>query len=471
VPNELNTLKQSLENAHSALLEIAKGRSAKDFEGEFDAKSGPSGEASRNKSVSTTSLVTGGALNAEQSERLERYVRGSSDMMGAADIQMLDNPKGEIDSIYLTNMITKKATEGAPLTETASVLLGNDEYETVETYAAIDVTHKVLTRNIEKEAFANTVIDMVIQAVANDYSYMAVNGDTGSSDTALLCWDGYKIQAEAGRVLSAGGAGISYDIFAGANDMFDDNKRRYLRNKLRWFGHSRLWANWDRELTSRVGTLSDSVLGGGSAAKPLGIDPMICDEIPTNLSVPETAAQPCTVLCTVHGPFGIVTGANKINLDINGAGATVYTVPVGTYQPAAFANTLNALLVADGKPAITKVDQMGRIYFQTSNTGLAATITVGADAAELNDVIGVTDGAYTGQDASSTNTSYNGTYLMLTDPKNFWFGVLNSLRIYWEYKPRGNKWELTVFSEGIPYLRDPEAIVTVEDIKLNRYLS
>jgi len=462
----LSTLRQSLENAHSALQEIAKGRSAGDFAGEFS-----NGDGARTRSMSTSALVTGGALDPEQSNRFEQYVRGSSDMMKAADVQMLNNPKGEIDSVYLTNMITQKATEGTTLGETASVLLGDDNYETVETYAAIDVTHKLLTRNVEKEQFANTIIDMVIKAVGNDYSFMSVNGDTTSSDPALSCWDGYLKQAQNGRVISAGGAGVSYDLFAAANDVFDDQKRRYLRKQLRFMGHSRLWANWDKTLTSRATTLGDSVLGGGNSANPLGIAPMILDEMPTNLAVPISTPEPATVIGTIHGPFQMLTGANAISLNINGAGATTHTLPVGNYLPSQFVNALNTLLIANSDPAIVKIDQTGRIYFETPTTGTGATIVIAtAPTSTMLDVIGMVAGSYQGKVAASTNTVNKGTSLWLADPKNFWFGVLNSLRVYWQYVPRGNKWELTVFSEAIPHLRDTEAIVTVEDIKLNSYL-
>jgi len=464
-----SSLRKSLEDAHGALLEIAKGKNASDFGDDFATKGPASNPAARNRSVSSSSLETGGELDPEQSKRLLQYVAGSSDMMEAADVQMITNPKAEIDSIYLTNMITRGATESVTLGETAAVLLGDDSYETVEIYAAIDVTHKVLTRNIEKAAFADTVIDMVVKAVAKDYSYMAVNGDTTSSDLALKVWDGYKIQAEKGRVLSAGGAPISYDVFAAANDAFSDDKRRYLGNDLRFFGHSRMWANWDRALTTRVGTMSDSVLGGAHAANTLGIKPLICNEFTTNQEVPVTTATPCSVLTTLRGPFNMVTGANKINLNINAAGATVHTIPVGVYQPAHFVNTLNALLVANSDPAVAHVDQLGKVYFETSNTGTAATIVVTTDAAECNAVLGLTNGSYHGEDAGS-NTVNKGTHLWLTDPKNLWFGILNSLRLYWEYKPRGNKWELTIFSEGIPKLRDTDAIVTVDGIRLNSYL-
>lgn len=462
----MQTLRESINANKKELLRIAAG-------GEPSVGNGNGGSRSKSKSerlkaLSSSQLETGGKLLPEQRDKFETFVRGSSDIMEHADINMVDSPEGQIDSIYISSSVTKAYTEGTTATETATPILGKDSYETVELYGAIDINHRTLTRNIMRDDFADHVVNMVLEAMGYDIAYAVVNGDTGSADPLLAAFDGLQKMTDSAHVLSAGGSEASMDLFSGALAAFPDKKKRFLRKKLNWMGHSRLWADWDDTLYSRISNLGDSAFGG-NAPTPYGIPRLVVDEFSTTESVAYTSALAANHECTIAGPFTFTTSANQISLNINASGATVHTIPAGTYRAVEFAYALNTLLVAAGDPEIVSVTPEGKIRFETPTTGAGTSIVIAAPANDLLGLIGATAGTYTGA-AAGSNTKNIGTYMLLTDPKNLWVGVLDELRIFWDWVARKNRWELTVYTELVPFLRDPDAVVKVKDIKLKEYL-
>ena len=468
MPEENITLKDDLNAKREEILRMADGAPRGTLSAET-AKGAPMGRGERLKALASSSLSTGGALLPEQSDQFVSQIRGSSDLFNFIDLQMVENPRGYIDSFYISDVVTKAYTEDALASETATPVMGQDSYETVEVYASIDINHKTLTRNIMKDTFADFVVDKVIEAMGYDLAYASVQGDTGGGDPLLAAFDGLWKQSDASHVLSANGAEIDFNIFAGAYNKFPDKKKRRLQSQLRWIAHNRLWTDWNYKLAPRVGALGDASMSAISPmVNPMGIAPLVCNEIQTNLSSTYTSATPAVHRCTEKGAFNLTATSNTISFNINGGGATVHTITADVYRAVELMKALNDSLIAAGDPAIVSVDQTGGLVFETTTTGAGATIVIAAPANDMLTVIGATAGAYAGL-AAGANTRPYGTYMWLTDPKNFWLGMLNSLRIFWEFVPRYNQWQLTVYTELVPHIMDPDAVVRVDDVMLVDY--
>ena len=172
---------------------------------------------------------------------------------------------------------------------------------------------------------------------------------------------------------------------------------------------------------------------------------------------------------TVAGAYTLTSTSNTIKIDIDNAGANALTITAGTYRAVELAAAINAALVALAEPAVCTVDPTGHLVFTSPTTGAASEIDIQANANNMYTVVGLTVAAVAGA-AAGTNTVPQGTYMWLTAPRNFWVGLLGNLRIYWEYVARSDLWELTIYSESIAHLRDPDACIRVDDITLPTYL-
>lgn len=436
----------------------------------IEYKEGDADTADRRIRTLTSPLVdTGGKLLPEQKEQFETQVRGSAHIMDIIDLEMIDRTTGQISNAYISNPITMKATENTDDGETTDVVLGDDEYETTKLVSKLNITYDFLQRNIMKDGFADMIIAMVQERIGYDLALVGVRGDTDSSDDLLKSFDGWGVLSEYGRRLSNGSSEISFATWAAAHDAFDDDKRDYLSEKLRFLCHPRLATNWIDVLAGKSQNYAPMYMEGKQLS-PHGIGLERVAQIPTNLDVDTGDAIPASVTGTVSGPFTLVSGTNnQISLNVNGNGATTHTIEEGTYSAPELAARLNAKLVDNSDPAIASADQKGHLVLETPATGAAKSIVVAADGNSFIGTVGISADTYDGADANG-NSLAKGTYFWLTDPKNLWMGVYDRLRMYWEYNKDKDRYELAIYSEVATAIRDRGAIVTVEDIALKSYL-
>lgn len=71
-----------------------------------------------------------------------------------------------------------------------------------------------------------------------------------------------------------------------------------------------------------------------------------------------------------------------------------------------------------------------------------------------------------GKSSTVGTTVYtNETFIWLTFPENFIWFVRREMESYWEFKPRGDKWENTTYSETDMAVEEPNAIVKATNVK------
>lgn len=421
------------------------------------------------KTITSAQLETGGKLQPEESEQFITQVRGSNRIMDLIDLEPVTNPRGKISSLWISEPITQKATEDTDHGETGSVTLGDKSYSTQKLVSGLNITTDFLRRNIEKEDFEDTLMNAVFKRIGVDAALACVRGDTGSGDNLLKSFDGFSKLSEYGHVIDAAGANLSYDLFAAAYNKFPDDKMDILDDELRWFGHGRLWTDWYSVLTSKtVSVMSES--GVDVIVTPMGVPTEKINTIETGLDVAYASAVPGRVRGTKHGAFAVDSTNDTLNLNVSGGGATDHTFSHGTWTATELAKELTDSLASNGDAAVAYADQVGRLVIETTGTGAAVDIVVAAapDSTCLT-LLGIAADTYSGADADG-NTIPFGTYFWLTSPNNFWVGILDQLRVYWEFKPRNDRYELTIYSEMVPKILDREAVVKVKNVLLKQYV-
>lgn len=436
----------------------------------IEYKEGDADTADRRIRTLTSPLVdTGGKLLPEQTEQFRTQIRGSAHIMDIIDLEMIDRTSGQISNAYISNPITMKATEDTDDGETVDVVLGDDEYETTKLVSKLNITYDFLQRNIMKDGFADMVISMVQERIGYDLALVGVRGDSDSSDDLLKSFDGWGVLSEYGRRLSNGSSEIGFTTWAAAHDAFDDDKRDYLDEKLRFMCHPRLATNWIDVLAGKSQNYAPMYMEGKQLS-PHGIPLERVAQIPTNQDIDESDATPASVTGTVSGPFTIVSGTNdQINLNINSGGATLHTIDEGTWSAPELASLLNVELIDNSDPVVASADQKGHLVLETPDAGGSKEIIVSGAGNSFIDTVGISADTYSG-DSAGSNTVSKGTYFWLTDPENLWMGVYDRLRMYWEYNKDKDRYELAIYTEVVPKIRDRGAIVTVEDVALKSYL-
>lgn len=417
--------------------------------------------------ITTADYLNGGEMNPEQQKQFDTFIRGSSDLMGVADIVYVNQSKGNIPRLFIGEVITESATEGTDSGNTSKPILGELNYECKKVRTAADVTTEFLVNNVEGENFRETLMGMFGTAFGNDLSKLAVRGDTVAGSGLFLNNDGFKVLSNSSHLIDAEGAEISSSIYHAAYKRLP-SEYRTNKSALRWLMNSALSIDWVEVLGARATSAGDMAVGG-AAVKPLGIPIVDINEIPDDESVAYTSANKGTHKGTVAGPWVLSSTNNVFKIQVTTGGAAgvaqTITVTAGTYEATQLAAFLNAAMAAASEPEVFDTDGHGHLRVTAVTTGVTSNVDVQAVANSMYTTVGMTAATYAGH-AAGSNTVPQGTYMWLCDPRNFVVIIRRGPRISFEYKPRTDKWEYTMYNEADFLIRRPGAVVRVDNLKI-----
>ncbi len=424
------------------------------------------------KALETSDFLNGGRLNAKQESKFQDFLRGVSDFTKYADIRFTDQLRGTVDRQHLGRHILSAASEYTTFTAIREPSFSDGAYSLNKLAGGFDLSYEILIENIEKKNYKTHLINIFMEKAASDIAYVAVNGDTNSSDTLLITMDGFYKKSENGTLYSNGSAEISRRTFlAGYRSLPKEVRRR--KGELRWFMNSTLNSDWGEVLGDRATNLGDSAVQGRFNA-PDAIPVLISDEMSDTISVGYTSATYGRHVATLTDPYSLVSGASDaitINVTIDGAasGNKALTVATDTYTAPQLANVLNVACVAASVAEVFTTDGEGHLVTRTTKTGSTQSVEIVAVANDMYTLVGFTATTYAGTDASASGTINNGTYMWLTYPANFRIYILNRIRSTYVYQPREDGWEFTMYYYMDPYLVDETAITRVDDIRMKDY--
>ena len=234
------------------------------------------------KAAITTSSLTAGLLNPEQSKQFLKQVFDSTTLMDAIRRELRKSRTGEIDKIGIARRILRKKTENTDDDYRAGVDTSKVEYATTAVRLPWEISGETLRENIEGDNFESVVTDLMSRQVGIDLEDLSINGDEDASpgddyDFLKINNGWIKQIEEGGHVYDATDAGgMSIEMFYKA---LGELPNKYNDGQLRWIMSPRRAQDWEMYLLNQVITAGGSV-PDSLYESPAKIPALICANMP-----------------------------------------------------------------------------------------------------------------------------------------------------------------------------------------------
>lgn len=419
-----------------------------------------------NEALTTAGLGTG-ELNRKQQNKFTSMVRDRSVLLKNVRFDPVDVPKTEMDKMYIGGPVSESADEDTEQTAGRKPKFTSIPITTKKLRTEWSITHETLSRNLERAKLADTVLESMTLAIANDMERLAISGDTATyatSNTALgrllKRLDGWDVQTEQCPYVDVGGDSINKRIFALAKRRFP---KQFWSSGLRWIISSDLADDYRDLIADRATRLGDDAIQGVNL-RPQGLPMLEVPLMPTDKTITVSGATPGWVYGTKFGPFTISTGANdKLKIDVDNAGAVTVTLSAGTYEAHEIAYQINSTA---SMPDVARTDNEGRLVLESLITGSISEIDIQSVSNDAYATLGLSVGVNAGSDAGTNDTVNEGSFIFLTNPKNLVVAPLNGTRMFKEYNSKRDRLEYDVYNELDVTIQNKAACVKIKNIRL-----
>jgi len=429
----------------------------------------PSNRELVEKTFDTASFLNGGELNPTQQDRFITLVKQFSVLLGQVRFIPMPTPQYTVDKMHISEPVTEAIEENTTSANLAEGRFNQVTLQAVKLRSAWNITTEALQSNIERDDFEDTLFQRMTERIATDLELLAIQGDTtivGTDPRARLLrrLDGWDIQSAGAHIIDAAAETIEKNMFAQA---LRTMPKQYRNDPgLRWLMSDTLATDWMNLLAERGTAVGDSALQGvglNPFGKPMIQVPLIPDDKPLVLA----DATPAYTVGVRSGPFEVVTGSNdQFTITDALATAVAVTVPAGTWDTVTVAASINAQMIAGGITLIVCSDDGdGQLKFETTDTGVAATFTLAAGANDFLVTAGVTPAVYTGAAAGTGGTVDEGSFIILTNPLNMIFGMLDGTRVFSEFNKDYDRIETVVFNQVDAKIENIDALVKVINVR------
>lgn len=252
------------------------------------------------KDTLTTTGVTSGLLNPEQSRRFIQQTFEATPLQGLIRHEMRRARTGEIDKIGIASRILRKKTENADDGYRAKPNFASVPYACTPVRLPWEITEETLRENIEGQSLETTITNLMTAQLGVDMEDLYLNGDTaiGEDDPDhdfLYVNDGWLKQIKAGGhvydAAAKNNGAMTLDTFYGALSAIPN---KYNNGKLRWLMSPRRAQEWELFLMNKV------IDAGG--AVPEGVY-----NAPARIPTVEVPAMPddCVILADPKNLIGV----------------------------------------------------------------------------------------------------------------------------------------------------------------------
>lgn len=206
----------------------------------------------------TTTGVSSGLLNPEQSRQFMRQAMEATPLTQLVRHEMRRARSGEVDKIGIAGRILRGKTENADDGYRAKPTFGQVDYQTVAVRLPWEITEETLRENIEGQGLEATITNLMTRQVGIDQEDLCLNGDTATESTDpdydfLKLNDGWIKQiAEGGHVVDHASAGMSLDVFYKALRSLPN---KYNNGRLRWIMSPHRQQEWERYILDKAVTV------------------------------------------------------------------------------------------------------------------------------------------------------------------------------------------------------------------------
>lgn len=446
------------------------------------------------KAIETGDFQGGqGLLTRDQQRQFIVLLKRRSSIFSSVRTVTMPQASMDISKLHIGEPITVSVAENANPTQDNKVLVNQVHLDAQKVKSSHDITTETLQQSLEGDEFELTVMRAMAARLAHDLELLAMLGDESLTPEAtdkvgnlLVGNDGWRVLADDSHVLDLDGAEIEPGVFSEALRMLP---RQYRGDPdLRWIVGETTVLDWQDHLQGRATALGDAALGdGGPSRAPYGRRMLVASSIPDDLSVPVNESTPAMVVGFRQGPFNVTVGTDDIlTVSINGGANQNITFTTDPVAPGGSGTTgsvletreivrqINDVFIANGDLARAFDNGDGAVTLRTTTTGAAANVTVvqggGQDAGlllGLHDGVGNTDV----DGADNSGTILEGTFAILTNPRNLVWGMLDGTRIFTEFNKDFDRIESVTFNQTDAAIENPDAMVLIKNIRRKRHVA
>lgn len=277
----------------------------------------------RKAELAVSDFTAGGILQPEQAAQFIRLAIKDPVLLKMVTATPMKAYKEERDKLRFANRVLRPGTEGTPLPNAswAKPSLGMFTLDAQLFKAEVRMTDEVLEDQIERGAFKDTLMQELSRAVGRDMEYVAVQGDTTSSDPLLAKLDGVLKQANVNTV-NAASAKLSKTVL---RDMLRTMPDEFAEDaNLAYFTNRQARIDYRDSLADRATGLGDLMIQTAGKTTYSDIPVYSVPEFPVDISN--------NTMCLLINPKNIYLGILrkmrlKVDEDIS-AGVVIVVITV-----------------------------------------------------------------------------------------------------------------------------------------------
>lgn len=439
------------------------------------------------KAISTSDLLSGGLLNPLQQTQFITLVKKFSVLLPISRFIRMPRPLMDVDKLWIGEPVTESVDEATDTGNQSRTKHQRIVLRAQKVRSAWNITTEVLQGNIEQNEFEQTVMNTMVERISTDMEDLAINGDTtdvGTTprDRLLRRLNGWNVQTDGSHIVDVRGASIQKGIFS---EMKRRIPKQYKNDPgLRWMTGDAIATDWADVVSDRGTILGDAALQGAEMS-PLGTPmlrvPLIFDDMPITVS----QATSAEFLGAEFDPFIITSTNDTIKLKVDGApvaGATI-VLTHGTLNCVEVARQINAALraaIPSLNADVASNDREGRLLLKSPTSGALSELRLMpvAAASQAYTTLGLlgpnvgpvdpfpaADVVKTGAASGTPNTVFEGSFIWLTNPKNFIWGILDGTRIFTEFNKNTDQIETIVYNQVDAQIENVDAVVKTKNIR------
>lgn len=423
------------------------------------------------KTIQLSDIALGGRLDPEHQEEFARLVREYTRLLSIVRFEKLTQMRGSIDRLHIGEPITTSAAENTLPVTLARPKMDRIDIVTTKLRSDWNITRETMLENIERAGFEDTVMQTMAARMRTDFEMLAIQGDP-TTFAAVNTPVGYLLRNNTGwdlltngaHIVNASGAEIAREMFSATLRALPADKQ--VDNELRWLINPQTLIDYVDLYGGRATTGGDQANVEGTISQLMGLPVTVVPLIPANQTLTIAAATSGATLGNQLDPFIITAGTNAaVTIDVDNAGAVAITLTAGLRQVNQIASDINTALVAAGRPAVAYDDGYGRLLLQSPTTGAASEIDVQAVANSAYATLGLTVGVYVGSAAGAGGTMPEGTFVWLTNPKNFIWAMTLQTAVFSEFDKDFDRMEFTTFSFHDFVVENLDAVVKLTNVR------
>ena len=446
------------------------------------------------KSIETGDFLSEqGLLRREQQREFIVLLKRYSSMFNSVRTIVLPQASMDINKLHIGEPITISLTENTNPAQDNKLLANQTHIDAKKVRSAYDITTEVLQQNIEGDEFEVTAMRAFAARMALDLEFLALLGDEAlvpaSNDKLgqlLQGNNGWFQLAQEGHVLDLNGAQVETGIFS---EMLRMMPKQYRGDPgLRFIVGETTIIDWQDTLQGRATPLGDAALADmGPTRAPYGKRFLVAPLIPDDLPLTVAESVPAVLQGVAFGPYQVVPNLNdQLTINIDGAGAQTVTFQTlgpegaaltagGVLETRQIVKQLNDAFAANGDAAIAFDNGDGLVTIKTLGTGagVSVAITNAGAARDISGTLGLTDGLanVTVTGAAASGTVLEGSFIMLTNPRNLIWAILDGTRIFSEFNKDFDRTEVVAFNQVDAAIENPDALVLSTNLRRKRHVS